>query len=92
MSVFFCFFFAPTFTFHGFSSLAWFPVPIPMKDEYVLTLSEKYHKTPAQILIRHLHQRGLGVVAKSINENRIKENWNVCFKCTDGIFNRAIET
>ncbi|MFH4983088.1 hypothetical protein AB6A40_009797 [Gnathostoma spinigerum] len=57
--------------------LEWPAAPDPMKDETVVKLAGKYHKTPAQILIRHLMQRGLAVIPKSVNEKRIKENFNV---------------
>ena len=48
-----------------------------MEDPLVKELGEKYYKTPAQILLRHLLQRGLSFIPKSVNENRIKENFNV---------------
>uniref|UniRef100_A0A0N5B130 Aldo_ket_red domain-containing protein n=1 Tax=Syphacia muris TaxID=451379 RepID=A0A0N5B130_9BILA len=51
--------------------------PNPLEDALVKKLAEKYHKTPAQILIRHLLQRGLSPIPKSVNEKRIKENWDI---------------
>ncbi|GAU95514.1 hypothetical protein RvY_07118 [Ramazzottius varieornatus] len=47
-------------------------------DEPVLKIiSEKYHKTPAQILLRWLIQRDIGVLPKSIHKDRLKENFEV---------------
>ncbi|MFH4979040.1 hypothetical protein AB6A40_005749, partial [Gnathostoma spinigerum] len=70
----------------------WPAAPDPMKDETVVKLAGKYHKTPAQILIRHLMQRGLAVIPKSVNEKRIKENFDVCFirfeKCLFRLFSK----
>jgi len=43
-------------------------------DAVVLELSEKYGKTPAQILIRHALDRGLIVIPKSVTPERIKSN------------------
>ena len=40
-------------------------------------MAKKYNKTPAQILLRHLIQKGIAVIPKSTNEHRIKENNNV---------------
>jgi alcohol dehydrogenase (NADP+) len=48
-----------------------------LKDEAVLKMAEKYHKSPAQILLRWLIQRDICVIPKSINPKRIKENFDV---------------
>ncbi|VDK87576.1 unnamed protein product, partial [Onchocerca ochengi] len=72
----------------------------PMKDPLVIQMAEKYKKTPAQIcifmrpsnfdfilhdiLLRHMTQRGIGVIPKSINPDRILENFNIFnFKLTE---------
>ncbi|XP_076461426.1 aldo-keto reductase family 1 member A1-like isoform X2 [Babylonia areolata] len=54
------------------------------KDELVLLeepvlkqIGDKYGKTPAQVLIRNLLQRGMVVTAKSSTPSRIKENFEV---------------
>jgi len=39
-----------------------------LKDEAILKLANKYRKTPAQILIRHLMQLGLIVIPKSAKQ------------------------
>ncbi|KAH7697173.1 oxidoreductase [Aphelenchoides avenae] len=55
----------------------------PLKDPLVLKLAAKYGKTPAQILLRHLVERGIAVIPKSTNAQRIKENGQIFdFKLT----------
>ncbi|KAI1698141.1 aldo/keto reductase family domain-containing protein [Ditylenchus destructor] len=50
----------------------------------VKELSRKYNKSPAQILLRQIVQRGVTVIPKSTNPTRIKENCNVFdFKLSD---------
>lgn len=49
----------------------------PIEDDTIKKLSKKYNKTPAQILIRWVVQRGIVVLAKSTNQIRIKENFDV---------------
>lgn len=39
-------------------------------------LAEKYGKTPAQIALRHLTQRGIVAIPKSVHKERIVENFN----------------
>jgi len=56
----------------------------PLQNPLVLQLSEKHHKSPAEILLRHLIQRGIIVIPKSTNASRIKENFDVFdFKLSD---------
>uniref|UniRef100_A0A914XYB7 NADP-dependent oxidoreductase domain-containing protein n=1 Tax=Panagrolaimus superbus TaxID=310955 RepID=A0A914XYB7_9BILA len=56
----------------------------PMEHPLTKKLAEKYKKSPAQILIRQLMQRGMSVIPKSTNVNRVKENFDVLdFKFTD---------
>ena len=49
----------------------------PMAHPITKKLAEKYKKTPAQILIRQMMQRGISVIPKSTNESRLKENFDV---------------
>ncbi|XP_032674810.1 1,5-anhydro-D-fructose reductase [Odontomachus brunneus] len=49
-------------------------VPDPLKNCVVLEIAEKYEKTPAQILLRHIIQKGIIAIPKSINPKRIEQN------------------
>ncbi|KAE9549734.1 hypothetical protein FO519_007045, partial [Halicephalobus sp. NKZ332] len=53
------------------------PEEDPMAHPITQKLAKKYNKTPAQILIRQLMQRGISVIPKSTNEKRLKENFDV---------------
>ncbi|KAL6743202.1 hypothetical protein Aduo_016276 [Ancylostoma duodenale] len=46
----------------------------PLTDPEVEELAAKHNKTPAQILLRHLIQRGMAVIPKSVRPERVKEN------------------
>lgn len=46
-----------------------------MEDPLVLSLSQKYGKSPAQILINWCFRRGYGVVIKTKTPSRLVENW-----------------
>lgn len=43
----------------------------------VLALAEKYHKTPAQILLHFLTQKGIAVIPRSTQSEHIKENFDL---------------
>jgi len=47
------------------------------KDPKLLNLSEKYGKTPAQIILRWNLQLGVSTIPKSSNPARLKENFDV---------------
>ncbi|KAF4443838.1 putative D-xylose reductase [Fusarium austroafricanum] len=50
----------------------------PLLESGIITrLAEKYNKTPAQILLRWATQRGIAVIPKSNNPNRLAQNLNV---------------
>uniref|UniRef100_A0A7E4UPU7 Aldo_ket_red domain-containing protein n=1 Tax=Panagrellus redivivus TaxID=6233 RepID=A0A7E4UPU7_PANRE len=49
----------------------------PLKHPLTLKFAEKYNKTPAQILIRQIVQRGISAIPKSTKAPRIVENFNV---------------
>ena len=46
-----------------------------LEDPVIIELSKTYNKSPGQILLRHLLQRGIIVIPKSGNPARIKENF-----------------
>ena len=52
-------------------------VPDPLNEPKVLSIATKLNKTPAQILLRFLIQKGIAVVPKSSSKDRIKENFEV---------------
>lgn len=47
------------------------------EEETVQQLAQKYHKTPAQILLRRTIQDGVAVIPKSVHEERMEENIDV---------------
>lgn len=55
----------------------WKPSPPDLDDPMVAALTEKYKKSPAQVLLRYLIQRNIVVIPKSVSEKRIKENFDV---------------
>nr|XP_023013136.1 1,5-anhydro-D-fructose reductase-like isoform X1 [Leptinotarsa decemlineata] len=52
-------------------------IPDILSNPTVLKMSKKYNKTPAQILLRHIHQKNIVVIPKSKNPERIRENFNI---------------
>lgn len=61
---------------HGSNSL--------MEEECIVFASNKYHKTPAQIILRWHLQKGYGFVVGSKSETHIKENADIFdFSLTD---------
>jgi len=53
------------------------PQPILSKDPTVVRIAEKYRKSPTQILLRWVIQRGICVIPKSCNQQRQKENFDI---------------
>ena len=51
--------------------------PDIFKDKTVNEISQKYKKSPAQVALKHLIQKGIIVIPKSINPQRIKENFQL---------------
>lgn len=49
-------------------------VPDLLKNDIVLEIAEKYKKAPAQILLKHVIQKGITTIPKSTNPTRIKQN------------------
>ncbi|OQN98033.1 putative NAD(P)H-dependent D-xylose reductase xyl1 [Cryoendolithus antarcticus] len=52
--------------------------PLLFDHEVIKTISEKHSKTPAQVLLRWSTQRGIAVIPKSNNQNRLAQNLDVC--------------
>ncbi|KAH7723242.1 oxidoreductase [Aphelenchoides avenae] len=48
-----------------------------LEHPLVVELAKKYNKTPAQILLRQMMQRGISVIPKSTNAERVHENFSV---------------
>ena len=48
-----------------------------LEEPEVVKISKKYNKTPAQVLLRQAIQRGIVVLFKSVNEERVKSNSEV---------------
>ncbi|XP_067946660.1 aldo-keto reductase family 1 member B1-like [Watersipora subatra] len=51
--------------------------PDLLEEPVVIKLAEKYKKTRAQVLLRHLLQKGYVVLPKSVTETRLAENIDV---------------
>lgn len=47
------------------------------KNETLLKIAEKHHKTVAQVILKWLNQRGIVCLSKSIHLERIKENFDI---------------
>ncbi|XP_036617652.1 aldo-keto reductase family 1 member D1 [Trichosurus vulpecula] len=58
--------------------------PPLLEDPLLVSLGQKYHKSPAQICLRFNAQRGVVVIPRSFNAERIKENFQIFdFSLTD---------
>ncbi|XP_004588542.2 aldo-keto reductase family 1 member C15-like [Ochotona princeps] len=51
--------------------------PYLLEDPVLNAIAKKHNRTPAQVSLRYLVQRGVVVLAKSFNEKRIKENTQI---------------
>jgi diketogulonate reductase-like aldo/keto reductase len=47
------------------------------KNELLLSISKKYNKSVAQVILRGLTQRGVIVIPKSVRKERMAENFNI---------------
>ena len=47
------------------------------ENPVIVQIAEKYHKTPAQVMLRWHIQRGVVVIPKSTHIERMEENFNV---------------
>ena len=63
-----------------------------MDEARLVSISEEIGKTPAQVLIRWAMQRGMVVIPKSVNKNRIIENFSVFdFNISDSVMTKLDE-
>ncbi|WP_241572651.1 aldo/keto reductase [Rosenbergiella nectarea] len=73
---------------HQITIEAWAPFAEGKNDIFtqplVVSLAQRYHKSVAQIILRWLLQRNVVVIPKSVNPQRIAENFSVFdFSLTD---------
>nr|CAD7434522.1 unnamed protein product [Timema monikensis] len=52
-------------------------LPDLMDNPVVKEIAERLSRTPAQVLLRHTVQRGIAVIPKSTNKDRIRQNFKV---------------
>ena len=50
-----------------------------LQNKYVIKMANKYQVSPAQICLRYLIQKGVGVIPKSVHEKYIQENIQLDF-------------
>lgn len=63
------------------------------QNEVLLSIGEKHNKSAAQVILRWLYQRGIVSLAKSVHEERIKENFDIySFELDDDDDMKKIET
>lgn len=48
-----------------------------LEHPLVKKIAKRHNKRPAQVLLRHTVQRGIGVIPKSTNPERIKSNIDI---------------
>lgn len=51
--------------------------PIPLKDPIILEIAKNHGKSPAQVLLRSLLQRGIVMLPKSVKSHRMAENKDI---------------
>ncbi|CAH2321556.1 aldo-keto reductase family 1 member C1 homolog [Pelobates cultripes] len=51
--------------------------PVLLEDPLLVSIGKKYKKTPAHVALRYQIQRGVIVISKSYNPERIKDNIKV---------------
>ncbi|KAK6019094.1 oxidoreductase, aldo/keto reductase family protein [Ostertagia ostertagi] len=55
----------------------WKEAPKDLDDPNVKKLAKKYHKTPAQILLRYVMDRDMAIIPKSVKPARVVENFQL---------------
>ncbi|CAJ0582625.1 unnamed protein product, partial [Mesorhabditis spiculigera] len=51
--------------------------PSPLNNQYVRAIAEKHGKSPAQVLLRYMLDRGICVIPKAASHHRIAENIDI---------------
>lgn len=46
-----------------------------LKDDLINDIANKHGKTPAQIVLKSTLNRGIGVIPRTTNQNRLQENY-----------------
>ena len=55
-----------------------------LRNKTLISIAEKYGKTPAQIALRFLLQLDIMIIPKTVNKDRMKENFDIFnFKIKD---------
>lgn len=72
----------------GIQLEAWSPLGASktdlLKEKIIVDIASKYHKSPAQVILRWNYERGIVVIPKSSNKGRLVENISIFdFKLTD---------
>lgn len=52
-------------------------LPVLLDDPILNKIAAKYNRSPAEVAMRFILQKGIVVLAKSFNPNRIKQNLGV---------------
>lgn len=61
----------------GFFEALGTEIPNSLEHPSVKRIAEKHGKTAAQVILRHIVQKGVAVIPKSVNPVRIKENIDI---------------
>ena len=48
-----------------------------LNNKFIVNIADKYGKTPAQIILRWLYQRGIASIVKSANPQRMRQNIDI---------------
>ncbi|XP_022167311.1 1,5-anhydro-D-fructose reductase-like [Myzus persicae] len=66
-------------SFRELATLSWNNKQLPemLENEVLVKIAKKYGKTPAQVLLRFINQKGMSVIPKSTTPKRIVENFQI---------------